>query len=116
MAGGTEQIKWMEERSVEPRELLYIGDLPLRTITASDGGGLHLGALARLADVAADATVAKTAPLIVQALLETASPQVRRMATIGGNLLKRTPCLAFRDPTTHTTNGRAASRANEEMN
>lgn len=99
IAGGTDLIQLMQERVAEPDTLLFIGNLPLRRI-AADHEGLHIGALARLADVADDALVREEAPLVVQALLETASPQVRRMATIGGNLLQRTRCLYFRDATT----------------
>ena len=99
IAGGTDLIQLMQERVAAPDTLLFIGNLPLRRI-AADHEGLHIGALARLADVADDALVREEAPLVVRALLETASPQVRRMATIGGNLLQRTRCLYFRDATT----------------
>jgi xanthine dehydrogenase YagS FAD-binding subunit len=59
--------------------------------------GLRLGALARMADVADHPAVRDEYPVISQALLASASPQVRNMATIGGNLLQRTRCAYFRD-------------------
>ena len=62
-----------------------------------DGNGARIGALTRLADVADDERIRRSWPLLTQALAETASPQVRNMATVGGNLLQRTRCLYFRD-------------------
>jgi xanthine dehydrogenase YagS FAD-binding subunit len=61
-----------------------------------DGDKLVLGALARMADVAADPATRQAQPLIVEALLEGASPQLRNMASIGGNLLQRVRCPYFR--------------------
>ena len=59
--------------------------------------GLRIGALARMSDVADHPAVRERFPVIAQALLASASPQVRNMATIGGNLLQRTRCPYFRD-------------------
>ena len=69
--------------------------------------------MARLSDVADDQDVRTHFPLLRQALRETASPQVRNLATIGGNLLQRTRCLYFRDkasPCNKRLPGRAARR------
>jgi xanthine dehydrogenase YagS FAD-binding subunit len=66
-----------------------VGDLP--------GGGLRLGALARMSDVAWDRRVAERYPVVSQALLAGASGQLRNMATMGGNVLQRTRCWYFRD-------------------
>ena len=61
-------------------------------------GGLRLGALARMSDVAADPGVRRDYPVIAQSLELAASPQLRNMATLGGNVLQRTRCSYFRDP------------------
>src|SRR5207237_1753399 len=60
-------------------------------------GGLRIGALARMSDVAANALVKQHAPVVSQALLLSASPQLRNMASIGGNLMQRTRCPYFRE-------------------
>jgi xanthine dehydrogenase YagS FAD-binding subunit len=96
VAGGTDVLQLMQEGIAAPRELIDIAGLPLNLI-AHDRHGLRIGALAHLADVAADERIAANFPALTQALRETASPQVRNMATLGGNLLQRTRCLYFRD-------------------
>ncbi len=60
-------------------------------------GGLRIGALARMSDVAADAEVRGRFPVIAEALLFAASGQLRNMASIGGNIMQRTRCAYFRD-------------------
>src|SRR5262249_7179286 len=64
----------------------------------ADASGLRLEAMARMSDVAAHPDVRTRWPVIAQALEASASPQVRNMGTIGGNLLQRTRCGYFRDP------------------
>ncbi len=95
IAGGTTLIDLMREEIEQPERLIDINRLPLREIRRSTGA-ITIGALARMADVAADPDVARLQPLIVQALLEGASPQLRHMASIGGNLLQRVRCPYFR--------------------
>jgi xanthine dehydrogenase YagS FAD-binding subunit len=97
IAGGTDLLQLMKENIETPVALIDLDALALDGIGA-DGGGLMLGALARMADVAAHPTVRADYPAISQALLSAASPQVRNMGTIGGNLLQRTRCVYFRDP------------------
>jgi xanthine dehydrogenase YagS FAD-binding subunit len=98
IAGGTDMLQLMQEKIRAPAMLIDLGALPLSGI-AEEGDGLRIGALTRLADVADDSRVKQGFPVISEALLATASPQVRNMATIGGNLLQRTRCLYFRDAT-----------------
>jgi len=62
--------------------------------------GLRLGALARMSDVAADSGIRKSYPVIADSLQLAASPQLRNMATLGGNVLQRTRCSYFRDVAT----------------
>ncbi len=96
IAGGTNIIDLMKDDVERPTALLDITRLPLRTI-AVQAGGVRLGALATMADVADAAPVQSGFPVVSQALLAGASPQLRNMATIGGNIMQRTRCAYFRD-------------------
>src|SRR5712671_1655415 len=98
VAGGTDLIGLMKDRAALPERLLDINGLPdMARIEALPDGGLRIGALARMSDVAADAEVRRRFPVIAEALLFAASGQLRNMATIGGNILQRTRCPYFRD-------------------
>jgi xanthine dehydrogenase YagS FAD-binding subunit len=88
-----------------PREIVDINGLPLDRVEPSPEGGLVIGALARNSDVAHHPIVLRDFPVLSQALLSGASPQLRNMATTGGNLLQRTRCVYFRD-TAHACNKR----------
>ena len=97
LAGGTTQLDLLlKDRVIEAGRLVDIGRLPLRGITRGDGT-LRVGALTTMEELAADQTVRERLPLVRQALLAGASPQLRNMATIGGNLLQRSRCRYFRD-------------------
>lgn len=95
IAGGTTLVDLMREEVERPERLVDINALPLRHIRA-EGDGLVIGALARMAEVAAHAEVRRLQPLIAESLVEGASPQLRNMASIGGNLLQRVRCPYFR--------------------
>jgi xanthine dehydrogenase YagS FAD-binding subunit len=96
IAGGTNIIDLMRE-DVEHAELLVdVNALALNAIEVR-GEALLIGATARLSDVARHDFVRKHFPLVSIALEESASPQVRNMASIGGNLLQHTRCQYFRD-------------------
>jgi xanthine dehydrogenase YagS FAD-binding subunit len=106
LAGGTTQLDLMlKDGVVAPERLIDITRLPLREISRRDNA-LHVGALTTMAELAADPTVAERLPLVREALLAGASPQLRNMATIGGNLLQRTRCRYFRDWTVAACNKR----------
>ncbi|WP_190823594.1 FAD binding domain-containing protein [Saccharopolyspora pogona] len=92
LAGGTTLVDLMKLNVLTPQQVLDINELPLRGIDTSDG--LRIGALERMSDVAEHAGVY---PAISRALLQSASQQLRNMASIGGNLLQRTRCTYFRD-------------------
>src|SRR5579872_1367140 len=96
IAGGTDLLQLMKDNIEAPTRLI---DLEPVGITGIDAGpdGLRLGAMARMSDVAAHHAVRQDWPVISEALLASASPQVRNMGTIGGNLLQRTRCGYFRD-------------------
>jgi xanthine dehydrogenase YagS FAD-binding subunit len=98
IAGGTDLIGLMKDRAALPEHLLDINGLPdMARIEALPDGGLRIGALARMSDVAADTEVRRRFPVIAEALLFSASGQLRNMASMGGNIMQRTRCAYFRD-------------------
>jgi xanthine dehydrogenase YagS FAD-binding subunit len=99
LAGGTELVNWLKEGIVRPRRVVDISRIPGLDGVEVSAGGLRLGALATLGQVAADPSVRAGYPAITEALLRSASQQLRNMATVGGNLLQRTRCPYFRAET-----------------
>jgi xanthine dehydrogenase YagS FAD-binding subunit len=98
IAGGTDLLGLIKDRVVLPTRLVDINYLPgMEQIEALPDGGLRLGALARMADVAADMQMRERFPVIAEALLFAASGQLRNMASMGGNIMQRTRCAYFRD-------------------
>ncbi|OLU25865.1 FAD-binding molybdopterin dehydrogenase [Pseudomonas sp. PA15(2017)] len=97
IAGGTNLVDLMKENLVRPKRLIDINALPLRDVTVTADGGLRIGALAGNAELAWHPEIERRYPLLAQALLSGASPQVRNMASAGGNLLQRTRCHYFYD-------------------
>jgi xanthine dehydrogenase YagS FAD-binding subunit len=69
-----------------------------RTIAAASSGGLRLGALVTIAELARDATVRRDYPGLAEAAGGLATPQIRAVGTLGGNLLQRTRCWYYRAP------------------
>jgi xanthine dehydrogenase YagS FAD-binding subunit len=99
LAGGTTEVDLVRQNVLRPSLLVDINDLPLRDIADQPDGGLRIGALARMSDVAQAPGVTSRFPVISQALLLGASAQLRNMASIGGNLCQRVRCSYFRDAT-----------------
>lgn len=107
LAGGTTQVDLMLKDGVaHASRLVDITRLPLRGV-APAGEAIHVGALTTMEELAADVTVAESLPVVRQALLLGASVQLRNMATVGGNLLQKTRCRYFRDPTVAGCNKRS---------
>jgi CO/xanthine dehydrogenase FAD-binding subunit len=100
IAGGTNLIDLMKENVARPSRLIDITRLPLDGIEETGDGGLRIGALVTNTDVAYDKQVEKRYPLLSEAILAGASPQLRNMATTGGNLMQRTRCYYFYDTAT----------------
>ena len=96
IAGGTDMVQLLQEDVRRPERLVSLAGLLDNRIEAGPQG-LRLGGAATMADVAAHPTVVEQFPVIAEALLNSASPQVRNVATMGGNLLQRTRCPYFRD-------------------
>ena len=100
LAGGTTLIDLMKLNVETPARLIDISPLPLTKIEPTPDGGLRIGAMVTNADLAHDPTVIQNYPFLSQAILQGASPQLRNMATTGGNILQRTRCYYFRDTAT----------------
>jgi xanthine dehydrogenase YagS FAD-binding subunit len=96
IAGGTDMVQLLQEDVRRPERLVSLAGLLDNRIDAGPQG-LRLGAAATMAEVAAHPAVVEQFPVIAEALLNSASPQVRNQATMGGNLLQRTRCPYFRD-------------------
>jgi xanthine dehydrogenase YagS FAD-binding subunit len=97
IGGGTNLVDLMKAGVEQPMRLIDVNRLQLDAIAELPGGGLRLGAAARNADVANHVLVRQRYPLLSRALLAGASPQLRNMATVGGNLMQRTRCDYFVD-------------------
>jgi xanthine dehydrogenase YagS FAD-binding subunit len=97
LAGGTNLLDLMKGYVERPVHIVDIGRLPLAEITERPDGGVRIGALARNSDTANHSLIRQRYPLLSQALLAGASPQLRNMATVGGNLMQRTRCHYFTD-------------------
>jgi xanthine dehydrogenase YagS FAD-binding subunit len=100
IAGGTNLIDLMKENVSRPDRLIDINHLPLNRIEKTPDGGLRLGALVTNTETAYHPEVEARYPLLSRAILSGASPQLRNMATNGGNLLQRTRCYYFYDTAT----------------
>jgi CO/xanthine dehydrogenase FAD-binding subunit len=97
LAGGTTEVDLLRLNVVRPGLLIDINPLPLNQIEDLPDGGLRIGALARMSDVAEAPGVVDRFPVIARALVLGASPQLRDMASMGGNRLQRVRCSYFRD-------------------
>ncbi len=98
VAGGTTLIDLMKLNVQPPARLVDINPLPMARIEATEGG-VRIGALVRNSDLAYHDAIRSRYPVLSEALLSGATPQLRNMATVGGNLLQRTRCTYFRDTT-----------------
>jgi xanthine dehydrogenase YagS FAD-binding subunit len=99
LAGGTTLVDLMKLDVMTPAQVVDINQLPMRGINLTSDG-LRIGALEKMSDVAEHPAVMANYPVISQALLKSASAQLRNMASMGGNLLQRTRCGFFRDVST----------------
>jgi xanthine dehydrogenase YagS FAD-binding subunit len=97
LAGGTTEIDLVRLGVIAPSLLVDVNDLPLTDLEDIEGGGVRVGAMARMSDVARAPRIVERYPGMSQALLLGASEQLRNMATMGGNMCQRTRCAYFRD-------------------
>jgi len=106
VGGGTNLIDLMKMGVETPDELVDINRLPLAQIEELPDKSVRIGALVRNSEVAEHELIKSRYPVLSQALLSGASPQLRNMATVGGNLLQRTRCYYFYDPAFQACNKR----------
>jgi CO/xanthine dehydrogenase FAD-binding subunit len=97
VAGGTNLVDLMKGGVEVPRRLVDVTRLPLDRVEVAPDGGLRVGAMVRNSDLANHRAVREHYPMLSRALLAGASPQLRNMATVGGNLMQRTRCYYFTD-------------------
>jgi len=106
LAGGTTLVDLMRLEVMRPESLVDLGGLALRKIEESVDGSVKIGTLVTNAELAYHAAILKGFPVLSEAILAGASPQIRNVATTGGNLLQRTRCPYFRDPQITSCNKR----------
>lgn len=107
LAGGTTLLDLMKLDVLRPERVADVNGLAALGEVRAEAGGLRLGALARMAEVAADPAVQRDYPVIAESLRLAASAQLRNMASLGGNVLQRTRCAYFRDVSYAACNKRA---------
>ena len=98
IAGGTNLVDLMKRGIASPQKLIDVTNLPLKNIEQR-GNTIRIGSLALNSEVSEHPLIVQKLPLLSQALKAGASPQLRNMATVGGNLLQRTRCPYFYDTT-----------------
>jgi len=98
LAGGTDLVTLMRHGLARPDKLVDLTGIEgLRGIAREKGKGLRIGALTSLTDVERSAEVLRSLPIVAESLRDAATPQIRNMGTVGGNLLQRNRCWYFRD-------------------
>jgi xanthine dehydrogenase YagS FAD-binding subunit len=96
VAGGTELLNWMRLGISSPANVVDLGRVASLRGIRKEGDALWIGALTTLSEIEADPTVRAEAPVLAEACLRAASPQIRNRATLGGNILQKTRCAYFR--------------------
>jgi xanthine dehydrogenase YagS FAD-binding subunit len=96
LAGGTDLLALMKDDVVRPKRLVSIKQIQEMNGVAASSNGLRIGALTALGELADNVNVVKDYPALAEALNDAASPQIRNMATLGGNLCQRPRCWYFR--------------------
>src|SRR6201996_6684219 len=95
IAGGTNMLDLMKLNIETPKQVVDINKLSLYKIEELQNGGIRIGALVKNSDLAYNTFIIKNYPVLSEAILAGASPQLRNMATTGGNLMQRTRCPYF---------------------
>ncbi len=95
IAGGTNILDLMKLNIETPKQVVDINKLSLYKIEELQNGGIRIGALVKNSDLSYHPYIIKSFPVLSEALLSGASPQLRNMATTGGNLMQRTRCPYF---------------------
>ena len=96
LSGGTDLLNRIKDEVLSPGRLVAVNQIKAISGITENGGGLVIGAATRLADIVKNPTIKSSYPALLQAALEVGTPQIRNMATLGGNLLQRPRCWYFR--------------------
>jgi xanthine dehydrogenase YagS FAD-binding subunit len=99
LAGGVDLLSELKDRIIEPERLVNIKEIPALTVMQSDGKGLTLGALVTLTQIERHPTIQRDYAALAEAARSVASPQIRNVGTLGGNLCQRPRCWYYRDET-----------------
>ena len=97
LAGGVDLLSEMKERIIEPARLVNIKSIPGLNVVKADAKGLTLGALVTLTEIDRHAAIRRDYTALAESAESVASPQIRNMGTIGGNLCQRPRCWYYRD-------------------
>ena len=117
LGGGTDLLVFLKEDLARPAALVDVRALPRwREIGQVPGGGVRIGAAARIDDIASDTGVRDRLPLLAAACASVGTPALRHMGTLGGNLCQRPRCWYFRRNISCLKNGGAACPAAEGEN
>jgi xanthine dehydrogenase YagS FAD-binding subunit len=101
-AGGIDLLDLLKENLLAPQTLVSLKDIPgLNTVEEQTGGGLRIGSMTSLANLAAHPVIRERYPALFDAVRSSATPQIRNVATLGGNLLQRPRCWYFRAAAFH---------------
>lgn len=96
MAGGTDLVGEMKDYAAVPKRVVNLKSIKGLDYIRQDDAGLRIGALTTLTDVLGDSAVSQDYPVLHQAVSVIASPQIRNMATLAGNILQRPRCWYYR--------------------
>lgn len=97
LAGGTDLLDMLKERLIRPRQVVNLKTIPGLSFIKKSGAGLEIGALTTIAEIAEHPLVQKDLAVLAEAATSIATPQLRNMGTIGGNLCQRPRCWYFRN-------------------
>ncbi len=101
MAGGTDLLGCVKEHIAEPEVVVNLKGIPHLTDVVKTEAGVEIGALVKLDDLANNKDIQQRWPALAQAIAQTATPQIRNVGTVGGNLCQRPRCWYFRDENYH---------------
>lgn len=99
IAGGTDLLSELKEYIETPKTLVNLKTLPGMDSISANASGLKIGALATVADIAMHPTIQQHYTVLAQAAASVATPQIRNVGTLGGNLCQRPRCWYYRDET-----------------
>jgi xanthine dehydrogenase YagS FAD-binding subunit len=98
MAGGTDLLDEIKNNVVEPEVIIDLNSIPDLAYIKSTDKGLHIGALTKVSELADNLQITKDYPVVHEAALSLATPQLRNVGTVGGNICQRPRCWYYRDP------------------